>query len=232
MRSVPKPLLIALLVALAIAAFVFGRAWFPSFEWLAERQSALQGLVEAHPVLAPLAYVLLYAALVLGSVPGGTVMSVAGGVLFGTVLGTICAVLGATLGAGLLFLLVQRLLSDWAARQAGPLLDRIKPGLERDGFNGLLALRLLPILPFWLINLAAPLAGMRLGPFLLATGLGIAPATAVFASIGAGVGGALAAGQTPGLSTVLQPSVLLPLLGLAALALAPVAWRHWRTRHG
>ena len=110
------------MAALAAAAYFFGRAWFPSFEWLAERQSALQGLVEAHPVLAPLAYVLLYAALVVGSIPGGTVMSVAGGVLFGTVLGTACAVLGATGGAGLLFLLVQPLaqgISAFAAIQTG-----------------------------------------------------------------------------------------------------------------
>ena len=231
MGRFPRLLLIALLAALA-AGLIFGRDWFPSFERLAEHQAGLRAFVAAHPLLAPAAYVVLYAALVAASIPGGTVMSVAGGALFGAVPGTLFAVLGATGGAALLFVLVRGLLAGWAARRAGPLLDRIRPGLERDGFNALLALRLLPVLPFWLVNLAPPLAGMRLGPFVLATALGILPATAVFVSIGAGLGGALAAGQQPGLSTVLQPAVLLPLVGLALLALAPVGWRRWKAGRG
>ena len=224
-------LLLASLAALA-AVLILGRDWFPSFERLAEHQARLRDLAAAHPVLAPAAYVSLYAALVAASVPGGVVLSVAGGALFGAGPGAAYAVLGATGGAAVLFLLVRGLLAEWAARRAGPLLDRIRPGLERDGFNALLALRLLPVLPFWLVNLAPPLAGMRLGPFVLATALGITPATAVFASIGAGVGGALAQGQQPGLATVLQPAVLLPLVGLALLALAPMAWRRWKAARG
>lgn len=230
MRRLPQILLVVAAVVFAVVV-VLGRGWLPSFERLAAHQAALQGLVEAHPVAASLAYLGLYAALVAASVPGGTVMSVAGGALFGTLLGTALAVLGATGGAAVLFALVRHLLGGWAARRAGTLLDRIRPALERDGFNALLAFRLLPVLPFWLVNLAAPLAGMRLGPFVLATALGIAPATAVFVSIGAGVGGALATGQEPGLATVLRPAVLLPLVGLALLALAPVAWRRWKARH-
>ncbi len=224
-------MLLALLAALA-AVLLLGRDWVPSFEDLAEHQARLRDLAAAHPVLAPAAYVGLYAALVAASFPGGVVLSVAGGALFGVGPGTAYAVLGATGGAAALFLLVRGLLAGWAARRAGPLLDRIRPGLERDGFNALLALRLLPVLPFWLVNLAPPLVGMRLGPFVLATALGIAPATAVFVSVGAGVGGALAQGQQPGLATVLQPAVLLPLLGLALLALAPVAWRRWKAANG
>lgn len=231
MGRLTRLLLIVLLAVLA-AVLVLGRDWLPSFERLAEQQAGLRAFVAAHPLLAPAAYVAVYAALVAASVPGGIVLSVAGGALFGMAPGAALAVLGATSGAALLFLLVRGLLAEWAARRAGPLLDRIRPGLERDGFNALLALRLLPVLPFWLVNLAPPLVGMRLGPFVLATALGIAPATAVFASIGAGVGGALAQGQQPGLATVLQPAVLLPLVGLALLALAPVAWRRWKAARG
>ena len=116
--------------------------------------------------------------------------------------------------------------------RAGPFLERIRPGLERDGFSYLLALRLIPVLPFWLLNLAPALVGMRLVPFALATLIGIIPGTLVFASIGAGAGQLLAAGSQPDWRIVFSPSVLLPFVGLALLSLAPVAWRHWKSARG
>jgi uncharacterized membrane protein YdjX (TVP38/TMEM64 family) len=91
-----------------------------------------------------------------------------------------------------------------------------------------MALRLVPVVPFWVVNLAAAIAGMRLSMFVPATALGIAPATFVFSSIGAGVGAVLAAGQTPDLSVLFTPQIILPLVGLAILSLLPVAWRRWR----
>ena len=160
--------------------------------------------------------------------PGAGVLTIVGGLLFGPWKGAALAVLGATSGAVLLFLVVRRALSRPIAQRAGPLLARIRPGLERDGFNYLLALRLVPVVPFWIVNLAPALAGMRLLPFALATLIGIIPATLVFASIGSGIGGVLASGEPPDLSAVFYPPVLLPLIGLALLALLPVAWRHWR----
>ncbi|WP_376100159.1 TVP38/TMEM64 family protein [Roseomonas sp. CCTCC AB2023176] len=140
--------------------------------------------------------------------------------------------LGATTGAVLVFLAARYALADWLEARFGRLLSRIRPGLQRDGFSYLLALRLLPLLPFWLVNLAPALMGMRLRTFAAATAIGIIPGSFVFASVGAGIGGILADGRRPDLSVILQPSVLLPLLGLALLALAPVAYRHWKGRRG
>ncbi len=114
------------------------------------------------------------------------------------------------------------------ARRYDTLLARVRPRLERDGFAGLLALRFVPIVPFWLVNLAAGIVQMRLLPFALATLLGIIPATAVFASAGAGFAEALAAGTPPGLSLLLRPGLLLPLLGLALLSLLPMVVRQAR----
>ena len=101
----------------------------------------------------------------------------------------------------------------------------MRPGLERDGFFYLLTIRLIPVLPFWLVNLAPALVGMPFGAFAAATAIGIIPGTAVFAGIGAGLGDVLAAGGRPDLGVLLAPEILLPLLGLAALSLLGVWWR-------
>ena len=139
--------------------------------------------------------------------------------------------LGGTAGAVLLFLAARTALGRPIGRRAEPLLSRIRPGLERDGFSYLLALRLIPVVPFWLLNLAPALVGMRLAPYALATLIGIIPGTLVFASIGAGIGGVLEAGRQPDLSVILSPRVIVPLLGLALLSLLPVAWRRWKGSH-
>lgn len=213
-----------------VAAYALGLHRMLSLQALAEQRAALAGLVAANPVLAPAAYVGLYAAVVALSLPGGLVMTLAGGLLFGHLWGSAFAVIGATLGAVLLFLAVRGALAPALAARAKPFLDRIRPGLERDGLSYLLVLRLVPVFPFWLVNLAPALVGMPLRTFALGTFLGIIPGTAVFASVGAGLAEVFAAGRTPDLGIILRPGVLLPLLGLAVLSLVPVIWRRIQAR--
>jgi uncharacterized membrane protein YdjX (TVP38/TMEM64 family) len=224
-------LILLLLVAIA-AAWRLGFAEALSFPALARNQALLAHFAARHPLAAPAFYVVVYAAAVALSLPGGAVLTCAGGLLFGTWLGGTLAVLGATAGAVLLFLIARTALGPLMVRHAGGLIARIRPGLERDGFSYLLVLRLIPAFPFWLVNLAPALAGMRLAPYTAATVLGILPATFVFASIGAGLSTVLAAGRTPDLSLILSPAVLGPLVALALLALLPIAWRRWKVRHG
>jgi uncharacterized membrane protein YdjX (TVP38/TMEM64 family) len=183
-----------------------------------------------HPVLASGAFVAVYAAAVAISIPQGVVLTIAGGLLFGTAIGGALAVTGAWIGAVLLFLAARTTLGALLAARAAPYLDRVRPGLQRDGFSYLLAIRLLPIMPFWLVNLAPALVGMELVPYAAATLLGIIPAAFVFAGVGAGVAGVLAQGRQPDLAVIFTPRILLPLCGLALLSLAPVAWRRWRRR--
>jgi uncharacterized membrane protein YdjX (TVP38/TMEM64 family) len=225
-----KPLL-PLLAILAVLALALAQGWHRHLSWaaLAAAQADLLAHVAARPLTSAAAYVAAYAAAVAVSIPGAVVITVTGGLLFGTVLGTVLAVTGATIGAVLVFLAARSAAGPLLAARAAPLLGRIRPGLERDGFAYLLAARLIPVLPFWLLNLAPALVGMRLAPFALATFLGIIPGTAVFASIGAGLGHVLEAGQTPDLSLILAPQVLLPILALAALSLAPTLWRRWKS---
>ncbi len=218
------------LVALAAVFYALGLDRYLSLAALGRDQTALRHLVATRPVTAPLVYVLIYVVTTALSLPFSAPLCVAGGVLFGLAGGTAYAVAGAEIGAITAFLLVRHVFADLVARRAGTLLDRIRPGLERDGFSYLLALRLLPVMPFWLVNLAPPLLGMRLAPYATATLLGIIPIIIVFASLGAGFGDALAAGHQPDLWILLSPHIILPLTAMSVLSLLPVAWRAWRTR--
>jgi uncharacterized membrane protein YdjX (TVP38/TMEM64 family) len=152
-------------------------------------------------------------------------MTLAGGLLFGVVWGTILTVVGASLGAALIFLAARSAFAPLLAGRAEGLLGALRVGLERDGFFYLLTLRLVPIFPFWLVNLAPALVGMRFAPYLAATFLGIIPGTAVFAGIGAGLDQVFAIGGVPDLGVIFSPAVLLPLMGLGALSLFGAWWR-------
>ncbi len=216
---------LALIGAAIALAFALGLDRHLSADALAANHAALARAVRENPTLSAIAFLAVYAAAVAISLPGGVFLTLSGGLLFGALWGTVLSVIGATIGAVLLFLATRHALAPLLARKAGPVLDKVRPGLERDGLSYLLVLRLVPLFPFWLVNLAPALVGMPLGPYALGTFLGIIPATAVFAGIGAGLGEILAAGGRPDLGVILSPGVLLPLLGLALLSLVPVIWR-------
>jgi uncharacterized membrane protein YdjX (TVP38/TMEM64 family) len=221
------------LAALALglgAFFALGLHRHLGIESLAEHRAALASLAAARPVLAAAAFVLAYAAATALSVPGASVLTLAGGLLFGAAPGAAYAVAGATLGAVGVFLAARSALGGSLRRRAGPWLDRFAAGFRDDAFSYLLVLRLVPLFPFWLVNLVPAFLGVRLGTFALATLVGIVPGTLVYASVGAGLGAVLDAGRTPDLGVLLRPQVLLPLLGLAALALVPVAYRRFGRR--
>jgi uncharacterized membrane protein YdjX (TVP38/TMEM64 family) len=218
-----------LLLLLAIgAAFAAGLPQQLTWATLARNQAVLTSWVAEHPQAAPALYFAAYAVAAALSLPEAAVITVAGGLLFGTLLGGTLAVFGSTLGSVVLFLAARYHLADAMTARAGGFLERVRPRLERDGFSYLLAIRLIPVFPFWLVNLAAALTGIRLLPYVAATLLGIIPATFVYASIGAGVGSVLAAGGEPDLAVIFSPRVLGPLIALAALSLVPVLWRKWR----
>jgi uncharacterized membrane protein YdjX (TVP38/TMEM64 family) len=219
------------LIALIAAVWVLGLADRVSWSGLAQHRAALNAWVGAHPWLAPLLFVVAYTASVALSLPQAALLTMTGGLLFGTVAGGALAVTGATIGAVLLFLIARSAIAGSMATRGGAALGRLREDLQQNGFSYLLAIRLVPVVPFWLVNLAAALCGMRLSQFAIATFLGIIPATFVIASIGAGVGDVLARGDRPDLGVLVSWPVLGPLLALAMLSLTPVIWRKWRTRH-
>ncbi|WP_135467811.1 TVP38/TMEM64 family protein [Crenalkalicoccus roseus] len=223
---------LALVLGGLLLALALGLHRGLSLEALAAHRAALLAAVAERPVLAALAYLGAYVAVVALSLPGGAVMTLAGGFLFGPLLGTLLAALGATAGACLLFLAARHALAEALAARGGALLARLREALRREGFWYLLAIRLLPVVPFWLANLAPALAGMPFRSYALATLVGILPATAVFAGIGAGLGQVFEAGGRPEPGLLLSPGILLPLAGLAALSLLGAWWRRRRRMAG
>jgi uncharacterized membrane protein YdjX (TVP38/TMEM64 family) len=170
----------------------------------------------------------LYAVVVALSVPGGAFLTVTGGFLFGLGLGTVYSVIGAMIGATGVFLACRTALGDALRRRAGPFLRRMEAGFRENALSYLLVLRLVPIFPFWLVNLVPAFLGVSLRNFVAGTIMGIIPGTFVFTSVGSGLGAVLDMGMTPDLSILFKPDVIVPILGLAALALVPVFYKRWR----
>lgn len=222
--------LVPLLVigAAAAAFFAFGLHRHLSFDTLRDSRAALNAWVAAHPVAAPLIYVLAYVAVTACSLPGALVMTLTGGFLFGTLFGGLLTVVGATLGATVLFMAARTALGDALRAKAGGALARLEAGFRRDAFNYLLVLRLVPVFPFFIVNLAAAFLGASLGVFVVATFIGIMPGTFVYASVGAGLGSVFDAGAEPDVRLIFTWPVLGPLLGLALLALLPVVYKRLR----
>jgi uncharacterized membrane protein YdjX (TVP38/TMEM64 family) len=224
--STRRLLPLGVLAAAWIAFMLAGGYRYLNFAALAENRDWLCHLVQHWGFLAAFVYIAIYGVLIALSVPGAAVLTIAGGFLFGTWIGAVCAVIGATLGATALFLAARAGLGGLAQR-AGRFVGRLEAGFRADAFNYLLALRLVPIFPFWLVNLVPALVGVSLPNFVLATLLGIIPGSVVYASLGDGLGSVV---EEPDLAIVFKPRVLFPIVGLALLALIPVGYKRWRDK--
>lgn len=213
----------------AAAALFFGRDYL-SFQTLADNREALIGWRDANALLAGFAYVGLYALAVAFSVPGAIWMTIAGGFMFGTITGTLMTTVAATVGAVAIFLAARTSLRDVLREKAGGWLKRLDDEFEEGEISFLLIIRLIPAIPFFIANLAPAFLSVRLVNFVWTTFVGIIPGTAVFTSIGAGLGEVLDRGDTPDLGVIFELHILGPLLSLAALAALPVIVRKWRKR--
>jgi uncharacterized membrane protein YdjX (TVP38/TMEM64 family) len=228
--SLKRWLPLAVLVAAGIAAWLSGAHRYVSFHALEAHREWLLAQVAALGYWAPVAFVLLYAAVAALSIPGATIMTLTGGFLFGTVLGTLYNVLGATIGATLVFLVARTAFGEVLQQRAGPFLKKVEEGFRQDAVSYLLVLRLVPLFPFWLVNLVPALFGMSLGAYVACTFFGILPGAVVYTSVGGGLGEFLDRGEKPDLHLVFQPHILLPLIGLGLLALVPVAYKYWKQK--
>jgi signal transduction histidine kinase/uncharacterized membrane protein YdjX (TVP38/TMEM64 family) len=219
------------LIAIAAAVTTFfaaGLDRYLSLQALEQNRATLVALVDRWDVLAGLAYGAAYAVLVAFSIPIGAIATIAAGFLFGIIYGTVIVVIGATLGAIGIFLAAKTSVGDLLLRRAGPAIRRMEAGFRENAFNYMLVLRLVPLFPFWLVNLAPAFLGVGLRSFALATVIGIIPGTAVYVGVGNGLGEVLDAGGTPDLHIIFRPAILLPIIGLAVLSLVPVIYRSLR----
>ncbi|WP_261971549.1 TVP38/TMEM64 family protein [Prosthecodimorpha staleyi] len=229
---------LAAILALMAAGWAFGLPRSLSFATLVQSRADLAAQVQAHMAWSLALYVVLYVGVVALSIPGGILMTLAGGFLFGWLVGGALALISATTGAVLIFLAARTALAETLAARAGPFLSRFAEGFRKDAFNYLLFLRLVPVFPFWLVNLAPAILGMRLAPYALATFLGILPGTIAFAVIGAGLDRIIAAEPACvlegtcrlRLKSLLGPELLIGLTALGLIALLPVLIRVIRRR--
>jgi len=221
---------LAIIFGLCAAAWKTGAVQALYWPSLVAHRAAWMSYVATHQRAAPFEFLVVYAAAVALSLPVGLWLSLLGGLVFGMWLGAVLTVLGAWAGAVLLFLLARGLLAPFFQPKFARQIAKLRPGLEHDGFFYLLALRLMPVFPFWLVNLAPALIGMRLAPYALATLLGMVPVSFVISAVGSGLGASLASGARPSAAMLMRPEILLPLMALAVLSLLPAFWRRWQAR--
>lgn len=218
------------LIAIAIAAvlgYVFLRDYL-IFESLRDNREALLTWRDQNCAFAAMCFVALYIAIVALSLPGAGMMTLTAGFMFGILGGMALSVTGASIGAMLIFLAVRVGLGDFLAERmdaTGGKIAKVKHALNENEISVMFLLRLLPVVPFFVANVVPALVGVRFRNFVLTTVIGIVPGSFVFASVGNGLSQVFARGESPDLGIIFEPHILLPILGLAALAFLPVIIR-------
>jgi uncharacterized membrane protein YdjX (TVP38/TMEM64 family) len=225
-RLIPVVVLIAGLVAF----FTFGLQHYLTFDTLREHRVTLQTWVQTQGVVAGLVFMAIYTVAIAFSLPGGAVLSIAGGFLFGAVWGTVCIVISATLGATVLFLIAKTSFGDTLRAKAGPSLQKMQQGFQEGALSYLLVLRLVPLFPFFIVNLVPAFLGVPLKTYILGTFFGIIPGSFVFATVGAGLGSIFDRGGEFSAAGILTPQIIIALVGLAVLALIPVVYKKIKAR--
>ena len=221
------------IVCLAIAFalfFYFGLHHYLTIAALAENRHGLMVFVHDHMTGAVLIFILLYALATGLALPGATILTIAGGFLFGMWLGTVWVVIAATCGATILFLVARTTFGHALRGRAGPALDKMAAGFAENAFSYLLSLRLIPLCPFFLVNMVPAFLGVSPRVFVLATAIGIIPGSFVFATVGAGLGSVFDMMMEPSLQGILTPQLIAALVGLALLSLAPVLYKKLKAR--
>jgi pyruvate/2-oxoglutarate dehydrogenase complex dihydrolipoamide dehydrogenase (E3) component/uncharacterized membrane protein YdjX (TVP38/TMEM64 family) len=210
-----KPALVLVVVGVLIAVYQSGLLGQLDLSTLKARQQDLAALIAAHPLAAIGAFFVLYTTVTAVSIPGAAVLTLAAGALFGLWTGVVLVSFASTLGASLAFLSARFLLRDALRRRYRSALEKIDTGVERDGAYYLFALRLVPVFPFFVINLLAGLTALRLWTYAWVSQLGMLPATLAYVFAGTQIA------RIEGLGDVLSPGLIgaFVVLGLLPLAM-------------
>lgn len=226
--SITRLIPLVILGAGLIAFFALGLNKYLTLDLLRENRDVLKTWVADNKALAVLMFVGAYVVIASFSLPLGAVASIAGGFLFGSVLGALWIVIGATIGATILFLIAKTALGEPLRLRFAAQIHKMEEGFRENAFSYLLLLRLVPLFPFWLVNLAPAFLGVSVATFVITTFLGIIPGSFVFASIGNGLNALFEAGEQPDLSLfalISRPDFYVPIVGLALLSLIPIVYR-------
>ena len=214
----------AVFVGGIVAFFALGGHRYLSLDAVKANRDALLAFADRHFVAALAIAFVVYAGAVALSLPGGLVLSLTVGFVFGRWVGTVLVVAAATVGATLVFLAARYLFADAARRRLGAVGARINAGFTESAFSYLLFLRLVPLFPFFLVNLAPAFTSVPIRTYVLATLIGIVPGTFVYVNLGQ------ALGHIDSLQGLVSRETLLAFGLLGLFALAPVAWKKWKAR--
>lgn len=221
---------LAIILCGITAFFGFGLHSYVTFDTLKENREWLLAQVAEHRILTVLIFIIIYAAVAGFSLPGATVVSITGGFLFGLWYGTAWNVIGATIGAVLLFIAARTIFGDVLYRKIGPWLEKIDSNFQENAFNYLLFLRLVPLFPFFVVNLVPAFVGVSLRTFVITTFIGIIPGGFVYTLFGAGLGAIFDRGDEFSASQAVTPEIVAGLVGLAVLSLLPAVVKIWRAK--
>lgn len=217
-------------------AFAYALGWqrYFSLTFLSESSETLKAWVAARPVMAPVAFFVSYALAVAFSIPAASVLTVFAGFLFGWFHGGLLVAVAATLGATAIFLAARSAFGDVLRRRVSGRAARMTKGFEDNAFGYLLALRLAPVFPFFVVNIAPALFNVPVRVYVAATLLGILPGTFAYAWLGEGVDSVLqaarAAGEEPSVGDLVTPEITLAFILLALVAAVPTVVRSVRGR--
>jgi uncharacterized membrane protein YdjX (TVP38/TMEM64 family) len=209
----------------AILFFSLGLQHYFSFAELKAHHNQLTAWTHAHFWQASFLFIATYISVVAISVPCASLLTLSGGFLFGVVIGTTYVVCSAMLGATIIFLAIKTVLGEPLAKKATPWLKKLESGLQKNAINYLLFLRLVPVFPFWLINIVTALFNVPLRLFIITTLLGIILGSLIYVVLGNGLDTLLMANQLPDLSFIFKPVILIPLIALAILSLTPLLFK-------
>jgi uncharacterized membrane protein YdjX (TVP38/TMEM64 family) len=226
--SITRLIPLLILGAGLIAFFALGLNKYLTLDLLKENREALKIWVYDHKTEAVLLFIVAYVVTAAFSLPIASLVSVTGGFFFGSVFGAAWGVIGATIGATILFIVAKSALGDPLRVRFASQIKSMEEGFRANAVSYLLLLRLVPLFPFWLVNLAAAFTGVSLITFVLTTFIGIIPGSFVFASIGNGINALFEAGEQPDLSLftlLLRPDFYIPIIGLTLLSLIPIVYR-------
>lgn len=229
MKKFKKYLPILLIISLSSLAWIFNLHHYLNFEELKSHHKFIEQFIEEEKALSILIYCGIYILIVSLSLPAATFMTLAGGFLLGQWIGTTATVISASLGASILFLSAKMASTDLLSQKTGSWIGKMKSGFQENAFSYLLTLRLIPIFPFVIINIAAAVFQVSLRIFFFGTFIGIIPGSFVYTSIGVALREAIKEPDfTPDI--ILNPKILLAFIGLGILSLLPIAYKKYKAR--
>lgn len=219
-----KFLPIIIIFIVMIAVFIFGGFDFLAFDSLKKYHETLKTSLENNTVLFPIIFILIYIVATALSIPGAIFLTILAGFLFGKYLATLYVAIGATIGASILFLAAKTAIGDFFLKKAGTRLKKISEGFNRNAMCYMMFLRLIPLFPFWLVNIVPALFKMKFRTFLWTTFFGIMPGTFIYAQAGVGLKSIIEK-EIFDLKSILTFEVLLALSLLAIFALLPIIFK-------